>query len=170
VASATDPRISTVRGGPPAVQDGPTPTEETLPDGQKADHWVLSEEERAKGFIRPVRRSYRHVGIPGPRYPLRDLTPEERERYSGCDFAKFEAYPEGEQGSVTGRFWTQADLDRIGKGCGTVTSMPVACAETYAVNPSFYGSTFCCGCRGYHPVGERGEFVWDDAPAERVGA
>jgi hypothetical protein len=29
-------------------------------DGQQASYLVLSEEERAKGFVRPVRRSYVH--------------------------------------------------------------------------------------------------------------
>lgn len=28
--------------------------------GQHESYWVLSEEERAKGFVRPVRRSYKH--------------------------------------------------------------------------------------------------------------
>ena len=28
--------------------------------GMHLDYWVLSEEERAKGFIRPVRRTYIH--------------------------------------------------------------------------------------------------------------
>lgn len=29
--------------------------------GQQQDYVVLAEEERAKGFVRPVRRSYRHL-------------------------------------------------------------------------------------------------------------
>lgn len=31
------------------------------PNGQQAGYVVLAEEERAKGFVRPVRRSYRHL-------------------------------------------------------------------------------------------------------------
>jgi hypothetical protein len=31
------------------------------PDGQQEAYRVLSEEERAKGFVRPVRRAYRHL-------------------------------------------------------------------------------------------------------------
>ena len=31
------------------------------PDGQQEKYLILSEEERAKGFVRPVRRAYRHV-------------------------------------------------------------------------------------------------------------
>jgi hypothetical protein len=31
------------------------------PNGQQQDYVVLAEEERAKGFVRPVRRSYKHL-------------------------------------------------------------------------------------------------------------
>ncbi len=31
------------------------------PDGQQEKYLVLSDEERAKGFVRPVRRKYKHV-------------------------------------------------------------------------------------------------------------
>lgn len=33
---------------------------QTRPDGQQEKYLVLSEEERARGFVRPVRRSYIH--------------------------------------------------------------------------------------------------------------
>lgn len=161
----------TVSGVEPSnPDDAPTPTNATKPDGQKADHWVMCPTEIIQaGFKRPVRLSYRHVGRPGPKFALRDLTPEERERYGDSEYVKFEPYPEGYRGSSTGRFWTQADLDKIGKGCGTVTSMPRQIAETYAAEPHYYGSTFCCGCCTYLPVGESGEFVWNDSSGERVG-
>lgn len=51
--------------------------------------------------------------------------------------------------------------------CGTATRMAPAIAETYAVNPSFYGSTYCVACRMHRPVGADGEFTWDDGT--RVG-
>jgi hypothetical protein len=44
--------------------------------------------------------------------------------------------------------------------CGVITSMPKQIAETYAANPFYYGSTFCCGCGDYFPVGEDCDFVW----------
>ena len=141
---------------------------EIKPNGQQKDYVVLSAEERAKGFVRPVRLSYQHVGIPGPAHPLRDLTDEEQERYKQLGYVKFEEYPP-ELRPMTGRFWTQAELDKIGKGCGTVTTMSRAIAETYARDPGFYGGTFCCGCSAHFPVGETGEFVWDDGSAQRVG-
>jgi len=145
----------------------PVPNSRKLSDGQHVDHWTMCPTEIMQaGFKRPVRESYRHVGLPAPDHPLRDLTDEERERYAQYGYAKYEEYPRG--GSLLGRFWTQAELDKIGKGCGTVTKMPRQIAETYAANPGYYGSTFCCGCHAYLPVGKHGEFVWDGTD-ERVG-
>ena len=76
---------------------------------------VLSEEERAKGFVRPLRRSYVHVGVNGTEH------------------------------------------HRTDNACGTQTHMGLALCETYARQPSFYGSTYCVGCEMHRPVGE---FVW----------
>jgi hypothetical protein len=90
------------------------PQDEKMPDGQYKDHWVLSEEDRKKNHVRPVRRTYKHLK------------------------------------------------------CGTTTSMPLACAETYARLPSYYGSTFCCHCGTYEPVGAEGKFVWEGTD-EKVG-
>lgn len=147
------------------------PTEDKLADGQHADHWVLCPEDRAKGFVEPYRESYIHVGIAGPEYELVGVDDAYRAQLDyeiDPDWVKFERYPEGAHGSALGRYWTQAQLDKVGKGCGTVTRMGRTIAETYAANPSFYGSTFCCGCNGYFPVGDRGEFVWDGTD-QRVG-
>lgn len=98
------------------------------PSGMQKKYLVLSEEERAKGFVRPVRRSYRHVGLPTK--PLSHLKPT---------------------------------------GCGSVTTMGVALAETYARDPKFYGATFCSYCGDHFPVGEKGEFVWEGTD-ERFGS
>lgn len=161
---------ATNSGRPPEQDESqPTPTSEKRPDGQYKDHWVLSAEERAKGFVRPVRKSYVHVGIAGPEFDLVDLTPEQVEMF-GSEYAKYEPYPEGHKGSAEGRFWTQEQLDKVGKGCGSVTSMPIAIAETYAASPGYYGSTFCAHCGKYFPVGARGEFIWAfQENEERVG-
>jgi hypothetical protein len=145
------------------------PNTEDRGDGQQRGYVVLCEAERKKGFVRPVRRSYRHVGI-RPKYPTRDLTPEERDRHGEGPngYVAFEAYPEGSPervGSVTGRFWTAMQLR---SGCGTMTTMGQALAETYARDPAFYNGTFCCGCGAHFPVGATGEFVWEGT-AERVG-
>jgi len=131
---------------------------------QHEAYLVLSEEELAKGFVRPVRHTYIHEGPVGPKYPLCDLTPEQEERYQGQSYAKFEPYPESERPQL-GRYWTQAQLDGVGKGCGVATRMDTALAETYARQPGFYGRTFCVGCQEHLPVGE---FVWEDGT--RVGS
>ena len=144
------------------------PTDERLPDGQYKDHWILPEEERVKGFVRPVRRSYVHVGPVGPENPLRDLTEEEVERHRGMAYMKYEAYPDEKETVKIGRFWTQEQLDCVTSGgCEIWTLMPMPIAETYARDPGFYGSTFCGGCLEYLPVGTKGEFVWEDG--SRVG-
>lgn len=118
------------------------------PRPQNDVYLVLSEEERAKGFVRPVRRAYQHVGV-RPQYPLRDMTSDEKRRFP--DFDKVE---EKEHGS---RYWRQADLDRA--GCNEVTIISLAIAETYARSPHFYGSTYCTHCQMHRPVNE---FVWTD--------
>lgn len=153
--------------GSPVPEDGSHTT--LKPNGQQEGYVVLTPEERAKGFVRPVRSSYVHVGPPPPAN-LRDLTEEEHERYDKYGYLKFEPNPSYERGesAITGTFWTQDRLDRLGKGCGTMTTMGRALAETYARDPQFYSGTFCCGCGRHFPVGERGEFVWDGTE-ERVG-
>lgn len=129
---------------------------DTEPKPQNEAYLVLSEDERAKGFVRPVRLSYIHAGAPAPQYPLYELTDEQKARFGG-DFAKYEKYPDGQ--STVGRYWTQSELDNVGKGCGTITSMGKAIAETYARNPHFYGYTYCAHCQKHLSVKE---FVWVD--------
>lgn len=141
----------------PGFEDAPAP-QPIGSNGQHVAYWVLSEEERAKGFVRPVRRSYRHVGPGGPLHPLRDLTTEESERYRIYGYVKFEVYPESES-PLTGRFWTEEGLAKIGGGCGTVTGMGLALSETWARDISYYGSTFCYGCGVHLPVNE---FRWTE--------
>jgi hypothetical protein len=111
MAEARDPKVYTTTDGQPPdpeYQGTSAPKPIDPETGQHLSYWVLSAEERAKGFVRPVRSSYKHLK------------------------------------------------------CGSVTSMGVALAETYAHDPKFYGSTFCCQCRTHLPVGEHGEFVWMD--------
>lgn len=91
---------------------------DTEPVEQAEAYLVLSDEERARGFVRPVRRKYVHAVELG--------------------------------------------------GCGAVTTMAKAIAETYARAPRFYGGTYCTGCRMHRPVGAAGEFYWDGT-SERVG-
>lgn len=134
-----------------------TGPEEAAP--QAKVYLVLSEEERAKGFVRPLRRSYTHVGKPGPKYPLVDVAESDR---PDPDWIKYEKYPEGS--TSIGKYWTKEDLES--KGCGTSTHMGLALCETYARDPKFYGATYCVGCSKHLPVEE---FVWDE-DGERVGS
>lgn len=46
----------------PGAPEGIDPT-----TGQHKSYWVLSERERAKGFVKPVRQTYKHVGADGRR-------------------------------------------------------------------------------------------------------
>lgn len=88
------------------------------PVTQAEAYLVLSEEERAKGFVRPLRTSYRHLA------------------------------------------------------CGTVTTMSLPIAESYARQPGFYGATYCCRCMRHLPVGVTGEFLWieqDGSTGPHVG-
>ena len=158
IVPPVDRASTTLTDGSPVTEDH----RELKPNGQQKGYIVLSAEERARGFVRPVRDAYVHVGRPAPKGALRDLTDEERKRWSRYGYVKYEPYPTGE-----GRFWTQPMLDRIGKGCRTKTTMGRSLAETYARDYQFYSGTFCVHCRDHFPVGEDGEFIWDDGA--RVG-
>ena len=131
-------------------------------NGQQKGYIVLTKEEREKGLVRPVRDSYIHIGLT-PTNPLLDLTDEEKKQYSDCGYVKFEKYPRSESSSVVGRFWTQEQLN---SGCNTNSKMASAIAETYARDPKFYGSTFCCQCGSHFSVKE---FIWKGTN-ERVGS
>jgi hypothetical protein len=158
--SQEDPKICTTSGRP--VDEHTRDIDAAT--GMQRDYVVLCPDERAKGYVRPLRKTYRHVGRP-LKGTLRDLTPQEIEHYAEQGYVKFEEYPADAAGSpITGCFWRQADLD--GRGCNGVTTMADSIAETYAVNPKFYGGTFCCKCRAHFPLEE---FVWEGT-TEVVGS
>lgn len=76
------------------------------PTEQNKVYLVLSDDELAKGYVRPYRDSYIH------------------------------AKPDG---------------------CGAVTTMGLKLSQTYARDPSFYGSTYCCHCSKHLRVAQ---FRW----------
>lgn len=121
------------------------------PDGQQCCYLILSEEERAKGFTRPLRQWYRHVGI-RPEGPTRPLTDEQR-KGPDVGYVCYEPY-DPPRGATVGRYWTKEQLE---SGCDQKTSMPLAIAETAARDPHFYGGTFCCTCGKHFP---NEQFVW----------
>lgn len=133
--------------------------------GQHTSYWVLSAEERRKGFIRPLRHVYKHVGI-RPTHATTDLTDSEKEHFKKWGYVAFEQYPE--ESERTGRYWTEEQLK---SGCGGETRMSQKIAETYARQPNFYGATFCVNCRKHISVEE---FVWvgrnGEETADRVGS
>lgn len=149
MSTTTDPNHPQLTRG---VDSAPVP--------QSTVYLVLSEEERARGFVRPVRHSYLHTGE-RPQYPTRELTDDEKARH-GKDYVLYEAFPESELPKV-GRFWS---AEQLRAGCGAVTTMNQALAETYAREPRFYGATYCVGCGMHRPVAE---FVWE-TDGSRVGS
>jgi hypothetical protein len=129
------------------------------PNGQQEGYIVLAEEERAKGFVRPVRRIYVHKD--------RDYCAKHRETgltdcYDFCTKRKGHAGECGDWRTMTDR---AAGVYRV-PCCGTATTMGQTLAETYARDPYFYSGTFCCGCGTHFPVGPEGEFVWDGTSAK----
>ncbi len=147
---------TTMTDGSPATDDH----RDTKENGQQRGYVVLSEAERAKGYVRSVRVSYLHAGPQGPQYPLRDLTDKDEAFLGGHGYVKFEEYPE-DRAPLTGKFWTQDKLDAVGKGCKKLTTMSLAIAETYARDPGFYQGTFCSTCAEHLPVTE---FTWAPPP------
>jgi hypothetical protein len=151
--------VMTTDGQPPregyerdSRQGAPAPINPAT--GQHEAYWVLSDEERQRGFQRPLRMSYRHVGEK-PQYPLVELDANNEMRDFG--YSHYEAIPEEHRtSSMCGRYWTEEQLNG---GCGTETYMSMPIAETYARDPRFYGSTFCCACGKHLPIAE---FVWRD--------
>lgn len=125
---------------------------DTKPTPQAEVYLVLSEEERAKGFVRPYRDAYRHVGQ-HPRYPTRPLTDEEKADHSNDRYVSYEPYPPEESPKI-GRYWTE---EQLVSGCNGVTTMGQALSETYARMPTFYGATYCAICKMHRPVAE---FYW----------
>lgn len=139
--------------------------------GQNNCYLVLSEEELAKGFVRPVRDKYIHVGKKVEKKGEIITLEEALENHS--DWAKtyytkengygaFLKYPESES-PVVGKYLKQDELDALQNnleyvgGCGAETKMNMTISETYARDPKFYGTTYCVGCRTHLPVGE---FKW----------
>jgi hypothetical protein len=137
--------------------------------GQHSKYLVLSEEERNKGFVRPVRDSYIHVGRKERPGRVSLLTDKQKSEFNN-EYVAFLTYDKIEGNSLIGIFMTQHDLDtytgdRMG-GCGTKTKMNKTIAETYARDPKFYGATYCIGCFKHLDVNE---FVWEGTN-ETVGS
>lgn len=150
---------------------------ETKGNGQQKDYVVLTPAERAKGFVRPVRDAYRHVGLDICGSNLGPWNHGDSFVATVCGGLKGHSGEHGHDGKHRVFVATQPQLDRLQetgrfKGCDAVTTMSQSIAETYARDPAFYSGTFCTTCREHFPVGERGEFTWyenDGREGQRVG-
>lgn len=137
----------------------------TGPDGQQMAYLVLSEDERRKGFVRPVRTKYYHVGrtVCGKETTL--------EGHQGIYICVMEPGHAGECSHWSMKPTLREALERLAQGklggCDAETVMGLSIAETYSRDPGFYGATYCAKCRKHFPVGVHGEFIWDDG--SRVG-
>lgn len=138
---------------------------QTAETGQHDGYIVLCPDERAKGFVRPYRDAYKHVGrrLCGKRMTPVGTNPaiyvctgEPNHDGDCCSWTPVESV------SIAVRAF---DTHTLG-GCGTVTTMGRELSETYARDPKFYGATFCCGCNRHLPVAE---FVWT-ADGAQVGS
>ncbi len=153
------------------------PNSPCLKDGQKESgqnncYLVLSAEELAKGFIRPVRTKYVHVGKKLHYHSIdRVFDKPEKNELNGKYYAAVLNVMGGEGKIIGGAYVTQEELDawkseKLVGGCGVETKMNLTISETYARDPKFYGATFCVGCQKHLPVGE---FQWSD-DGEIVGS
>lgn len=146
-------------------------------NGQNKAYLVMTDEEIKAGFVRPVRRTYVHVGrkyygfkpfenpeyIDGKEY-VGVLASHESYKDNGKVYVGTLLINDSNGNYVGGRFATQEEVDQFNKtgrvgGCGVATTMNQVIAETYAANPKFYGATFCVGCGTHLPVSE---FSWED--------
>ena len=137
--------------------------------GMQRSYVVLSAEERAKGFVRPVRRTYTHIGrsvcakmqtLHMPRAPKlggpRLICGRPEGHNDECACWEELSQPEHAIAERT---------HRLG-GCGATTTMGIALAETYARDPKFYNGTFCATCRAHFGLDQ---FVWTGTD-EQVGS
>jgi len=119
-----------------------------------------------QGLILPIRRTYIHVGKPIA-LNFRDLTDEEQILYSEYDYYKFEEFGP-EKHPRTGSFWKKDKFEKVHFGCGRKTSIDMQMALNFAGNPKFYRSARCSHCDNHFPVGDNGQFIWEDTTV-RVG-
>lgn len=138
---------------------------------QNKKYLVLSDEEIAKGLVRPIRTKYIHVGekIEYSKVKNISILPESEQNLGYYGYLE---YNESEYPLVGRGVSKQYYEDFITKkshtgGCGVETKMHEKIAETYARDPKFYGATYCVGCGKHLPVSE---FVWSDNEDEQVGS
>lgn len=138
-------------------------------NGQNEAYLALSQEEIDKGYLRPVRDSYIHIGRYYTHNP--EILNQPYKYGSKTYVATIPCLIENER-VIGSSYITQEELDQYNTtkgyigGCGTLTKIHERLAQTYARDPKFYSATFCVGCKTHPPVSE---FVWDGTD-EKVGS
>ena len=161
-----DSNMMLTNGEPVPADDSHTAVDPST--GQQRGYVVLTPEERAKGFVRPVRTKYVHAGkemcgvILGDWHDSSNLYGDGAKTI--CGGAVGHDGEHGHAGDQKVFVATAAEIERLRrtgryKGCGAVTWMGNALAETYARQPDFYSGTFCATCRKHFHLDE---FEWED--------
>lgn len=160
----TDPngrQICTTSGDAPSK----VRAEQTEATGQHKSYIVLCEDERKKGFVRPYRDAYKHVGPFVERCEATTQADGEENPHQ-C----VRPYPHGGEHEFNALMILNGPIRFMAGGrrggCGSITTMGQALSETYARDPTFYGATFCGRCNKHLPVAE---FVWT-ADSQVVGS
>jgi len=145
------PKLCTTSGEPVEVVRA-NQTEKT---GQHQSYIVLCPDERAKGFVRPYRDAYKHVGRTIARCQVTWQGVDDADPHQCIGRADHVLDHEFDALMI----FNEPLKDMHGRegGCGSVTTMGRALSETYARDPHFYGATFCVTCNKHYPVAE---FVW----------
>lgn len=152
---------TTLTSGEPVPADGSHREIETATGMQKG-YVVLSAEERAKGFVKPVRDTYVHVW----RTVCAKMQPSDDKRIGG---PRQVCSRKHNHTGACGNWWNLAQsfhhkLETSHRvECGAATTMGRSLAETYARDPSFYSGTFCVACKEHFPLEQ---FAWDEEGGE----
>ncbi len=124
--------------------------------GQHKGYIVLCDAERAKGFVRPYRDRYQHVGHLIERCEATHQEPTDENPHQ-C----IRPYPHDGDHEFTALMILNKPIrfmpGRKG-GCGSVTTMGRALSETWARDIHFYSHTFCVSCNKHFTIAE---FVWN---------
>lgn len=154
------PALCTTNGKPvDEVRKG-----QTNSTGQHDGYIVLCPDERAKGFVRPYRDAYKHVGWRIRRCQVTQQEPSDENPHQ-CN----KALTHDGVCSFDTLMLLHGPIEFLHRregGCGAVTTMGRALSETYARDPKFYGATFCVNCNAHYLVDQ---FVWT-ADGEQVGS
>lgn len=157
---------STTGGLTPGFEQAAAPGPINPVTGQHTSYWILNEDERKKGFVRPVRRTYVHVGRRICGKPASDSVVAQmvvKCKDGEIYVCASEPAHEGECFALlvkmtakhAERFLTKGLLG----GCDTVTTMSLDIAQTYARDPNFYSAGMCVRCKEHFP---HEELRWED--------